>query len=204
MALEQRFPDFELLEAFRKISVASQGPFVSSADALAFVEDITDTYWASFKSVPARAISARASAQARQKRGRKIAVTKGAAKTARIDGSSNMPLGDDCVAIAPPRRVEFASENFRVKETQPAQINGSLAGGMMAKLVVTSEEDGTRKEWRDVGRVKNAKAVTVPLPESETIVFSFLFHWKAFKFDSRGRASLFGDVLADLSWTRTY
>ena len=181
-----------------RIRVASQAPSVSSADALAFVEDITDTYWASFKSVPARAISARASAQARRKRGRQIAATKEAAKTARIDGSSNMPMGDDCVAIAPPRRVEFASENFQVKETQPAQINGSLVGGMMAKLMVTSEEDGTRKEWWEVGRVKNVKTVRVTLPEGGTTVSSFLFHWQAFKFDSRGRASLSGDVLTDL------
>ena len=181
-----------------RIRVASQAPSLSSAEALTFSEDITDAYWRSFKPVPARAISAEALAQARQICGREIAASKEAAKAARIDGSSNMPLGDDCVAIAPPRRVEFSSERFRVKETQPTHINGSLVGGMMAKLMVTLKEDGTRTEWWEVGRVKKTKPIAVTLPEGGTVVSAFLFHWQAFKFDSRGRASLTGDVLTDL------
>ena len=100
-------------------------------------------FWASFKAVPARAISAAASAAARRKHGRKIAATNQAEKQARIDGSSNRALGGDCNTT--PRRVEFASDKYRAKETQPAQIDGSLVGYLMAKLMV-SENGGVQAE----------------------------------------------------------
>ena len=181
-----------------RIRVAAQAPSISSGESLNFVANVTDAYWDSFNPVPARAIGAAASAQARRKRGQETAATREAEKIARIDGSSNIPLGDECIPAAALQRVEFSSERYRVKETQPAQINSSLEGGMMAKLIVSTEEDGTRKEFWEVGRVKKSKEIKVPLPEGGTTVSAFLFHWQAFKFDSLDRASLSGIVLTDL------
>ena len=72
-----------------RIRVAAQAPRVSSDKADAFVADVTDAYWASFKAVPARATSAAASSDLRRKRGQEAAAEKRAKKLARIDGSSN-------------------------------------------------------------------------------------------------------------------
>ena len=104
-----------------RIRVAAQAPSVSSDKADLFVANVTDAYWASFKSVPARAISAAASVEARRKRSQEVAAGKIVTKLARIDGSSNRTLGGDCDAA--PCRVEFMHDTYRVKANQPAEIN---------------------------------------------------------------------------------
>ena len=171
--------------------VASQAPSVSSDKAEPFVANVTDAYWASFKSVPARAISAAASAEARRKRSQEGAAGKIVKKLARIDGSSNRTLGGDCGAA--PCRVEFMHDTYRVKANQPAEINSSLVGGLMAKLMIDTE-DGINTERWEVGRVKKAVEVTVPLPEGGTTVSAFLFHWQAFR-----ACVLLADLQLDLS-----
>ena len=159
-----------------RIRDAAQAPRVSSDKADAFVADVTDAYWASFKAVPARATSAAASSDLRRKRGQEAAAEKRAKKLARIDGSSNRALGGDCDAM--PCRVEFSHDTYRVKASQPVEINSSLVGGLMAKLMVDTEGGISTERW-EVGRVKKAVEVKVPLPEGGTTVSAFLFHWQA-------------------------
>ena len=48
-----------------------------------------------------------------------------------------MTLGGDCDAA--PCRVEFMHDTYRVKANQTAEINSSLVGGLMEKLMIDTE-----------------------------------------------------------------
>ena len=74
---------------------------------------------------------------------------------ARIDGSANQELaGDDSAALT--GRVEFSHERFRAKTFQPTEVTADLSSGLMAKLVIDTDDDGRTETWQ-VGRLKSAK-----------------------------------------------
>ena len=99
------------------------------------------------------------------------------AKEARIDGSSNEQLDDGSKELT--ARVEFSSEKYQVKPQQPVTVDGSLNGGMMAKLMIETEGETRTEKW-EVGRLKSAKKISVALPQGGTTVAAFLLlgrHW---------------------------
>ena len=62
-------------------------------------------------------------------------------------------------------RLEFSSEKFQAKATQPTEVSDSLHGALMAKLMVDTEGSvRTEKCQWEVGRVKKANEVNVTLP----------------------------------------
>ena len=91
----------------------------------------------------------------------------------RIDGSANQELaGDGSAALT--RRVQFANEKFRAKAVQPDLVTEGLCGGLMAKLMVCSDEEGRTETW-EVGRLKSAKKVNINLPQGGTTVVAVIF-----------------------------
>ena len=60
-------------------------------------------------------------------------------------------------------RLEFPSEKFQAKATQPTEVSDSLHGALMAKLMVDTEGSVRTEKW-EVGRIKKAKEVNVTLP----------------------------------------
>ena len=85
------------------------------------------------------------------------------AKDARIDGTANEELADGCAELT--ARVEFFSEKYRLKSRQPATVDDSLVGGMMAKSMVQEVEEGERTETWEIGRLKKTKKISVALLE---------------------------------------
>jgi hypothetical protein len=129
----------------------------------------------------------------RKKRSAEVALAKQTAKVARIDGSANQELaGDDSAALT--GRVEFSHERFRAKTYQSIEVNADLNSGLMAKLMIDTDDDGRTETWQ-VGRLKSAKEVRVVLPQGGTAVSCYTFVWQAL--DAAGRVS--GNILSDLS-----
>ena len=83
------------------------------------------------------------------------------AKDARIGGSSNKELEDGSAELT--ARLEFPSEKFQAKATQPTEVSDSLHEALMAKLMVDTEGSVRTEKW-EVGRIKKAKEVNVTLP----------------------------------------
>ena len=81
-----------------------------------------------------------------------------------------------------------------MKPKQPEEVNDSLVGGMMAKLMEVIDGESRTEKW-EVGRLKSAKKASVALPQEGATVAASLFTWQAL--DSANRAS--GCVLNDLS-----
>jgi hypothetical protein len=160
-----------------RIRVASDAPPISSDAADTLDATVTDAYWSSFSPAPSRAAGAAAALLVRRKRSEEVAATKQAAKMARIDGSENQVLtGDDSAALT--KRVEFSHERFRAKNVQPTEVTGDLTSGLMAKLMVSIDDDGRTETW-EVGRLKSAKEVRVVLPQGGTAVSCYIFVWQA-------------------------
>ena len=111
---------------------------------------------------------------------------------ARIDGSAIQELtGDDSAALT--GRVEFSHERFRAKTFQPTEVTADLCSGLVAKLMIDTDDYGRTETWQ-VGRLKSAKEVRVDLPQGGTAVSCYTFVWQAL--DAAGRAS--GNILSDL------
>lgn len=175
-----------------RMRISFDVPALSFDAAGALVATIMEDYWSGFTAMPARAAGAAACHTVRREKGAAAAVEKRKAKEARIGGSSNEQLDDGSKELT--ARVEFSSEKYQVKPQQPVTVDGSLNGGMMAKLMIETEGETRTEKW-EVGRLKSAKKISVALPQGGTTVAAFLFTWQAL--DAAGRVS--GDMLTDLS-----
>ena len=101
--------------------------------------------------MPARAAGAAAAHEARRKRGAEIAAEKQAAKEARIDGSANRAIdgGDGNAELT--ARIEFSSDKYQAKTTQPTEVTDALVDGLMAKLIEQGESRTAPSDGRSAG-----------------------------------------------------